>query len=504
MQFNESKDKEKIELIQRVRNDPWEFSKYVFTKDEADKKNPIKRFPYELAYIKLYMRVWQNENRIAVPKSRRMKMTWTNVVLHLWDAMFHVGRHEGIVSKKEEDADFLLKERFKFILDNLDPELPRELLPRYEYKFGHLDFPEIHSKLQGFPQGEGQMRQFTLSNIFADEIAFWESAEGTYSASLPTLEGGGRFTAVSSPGPGFFKDICLDRLDDKTLAEQKQDSTTEKRYPMQGVELWKNKRNEFTVFQLHYSADPNKRSDDFKKSSKKGMSIKRHKQEYELEWETYLGSPVYTDFNKIVHGSKKKIHPHLGLPLLRGHDFGLTPACVICQLQEQTLVVLKEFTAANMGTERFLDVVLRECAILFPNWSDQKLDYLDFIDPSGMFRKDTDERCNADIMREKGLAPQPGMVGFVPRRDSVERWLIKMNRGNPAFQVNLTECPNLVKGFNGGYRYPESGMDLPENKIRPLKDEHSHIQDALQMVTSRLDNITKRKSVSIPTPQYGR
>ena len=828
----EGQEKEQLALIQKIRNDPWEFSKYVFTKDESDKKNPIKRFPYELDYIKLYMRVWVRENRIAVPKSRRMKMTWTNVVLHLWDAWFHVGRHEGIVSKKEEDANFLIQDRFKFIVENLDKKIPRHLLPRHESKWCHLTFPEIHSKIQGFPQGEGQMRQFTLSNIMADEIAFWEQAEGSYSASLPTLEGGGRFTAVSSPAPGFFKRLCLDRFDDKDLAEQKEESTVEKRYPIEGVEMWKNKSNEFTVFQLHYTADPSKRSKEFKSGAKKGMSQKRYNQEYELQWETFAGHPVYSDFSSIFHGSKEKLYPHLGLPLLRGWDFGLcysddtevmtkdgwklfkdltmqdematlnsktfeleyekpkklvcfdyeeemlewennnismmvtpehripysrrdtpdimrfaradqlekemsahryvymnakwngedrrnimgwepttwasfmgmylsegccdkvknrvtvyqkecrvdfqealdktgldwirsekniswratdkklndylkkfgtskkkyipriikdgsievikefikfytagdghirtrpngseehtiftaskimaddfqecalkigwtarirevgptesyyekedriikssggysisfkkgfsrcelfqkdfkrvkysgkiycasvshhtlyvrrkgrahwngnTPACIVCQLQGQTLVVLKEFTAVNMGTDRFSDIVLPECALEFPQWTDQKKDYLDFIDASGMFRKDTNEETNASVLAGKGLVCQAGAVSWEPRRRSVEKFLIRVHKAEPCFQLNLTECPMLVKGFNGGYRYPDSSMDLEPNKIRPLKDEHSHIHDALQMVTSRISQIMVRQKVTIPTPKY--
>ena len=498
----EGQEKEQLALIQKIRNDPWEFSKYVFTKDESDKKNPIKRFPYELDYIKLYMRVWEKENRIAVPKSRRMKMTWTNVVLHLWDAWFHIGRHEGIVSKKEEDANFLIQDRFKFIVENLDPVIPRHLLPRHEPKWCHLTFPEIHSKIQGFPQGEGQMRQFTLSNIMADEIAFWEQAEGSYSASLPTLEGGGRFTAVSSPAPGFFKRLCLDRFDDKDLAEQKEESTVEKRYPIEGVEMWKNKGNEFTIFQLHYTADPAKRSKEFKHGVKKGMSQKRYNQEYELQWETFAGHPVYSDFSSIFHGSKEKLYPHLGLPLLRGWDFGLTPACIICQLQGQTLVVFKEFVAVNMGTDRFSDIVLPECALEFPQWTDQKKDYLDFIDASGMFRKDTNEETNASVLAGKGLMCQAGAVSWEPRRRSVEKFLIRVHKAEPCFQVNLTECPMLIKGFNGGYRYPDSSMDLEPNKIRPLKDEHSHIHDALQMVTSRISQIMVRQRVNIPSPKY--
>ena len=501
---SEGKEKEQLELIQKVRNDPWEFSKYVFTKDEADKKNPIKRFPYELEYIKLYMRVWVKETRIAVPKSRRMKMTWVNIILHLWDAMFHVGRHEGIVSKKEDDANFLIQNRFKFILENLDPALPKHLLPKWESKWCHLIFPEIHSIIQGFPQGEGQMRQFTLSNILADEIAFWESAEGTYAASVPTLEGGGRFTAISSPAPGFFKDLCLDRLDKKGLSGQKEESDAKKRHPMTGIEISRNKENKFLIFQIHYTADPAKRTKEFKENAKKGMPIKRYNQEYELQWETYEGQPVFTDFSKRLHGSKEQLHPWLALPLLRGWDFGLSPACVIAQLQEEKLVILREFIGTNMGIERFSEIVLPQCSTWFPEWPDKKKDWVDVIDASGFFRNDTNEETCAMKLSAKGLRPIQGAINWETRRSSIEDYLTTVHAGEPCMVINLAECPTLVNGFEGGYRYADSTMDMALNKIRPIKDHHSHIQDALQMITSRLKQIVKQQIANVPSPKYNR
>jgi len=44
-------------------------------------------------------------------------------------------------------------------------------------------------------------------------MAFWSDAEKMYSASIPTLEGGGKLTGVSSPAPGFFKRLVFDTLD---------------------------------------------------------------------------------------------------------------------------------------------------------------------------------------------------------------------------------------------------------------------------------------------------
>lgn len=200
--------------LRLYRNDPWAFCcDCVFTLDQADEKNPIKPFPKHLDYLRLYSLVWQKKKLVAVPKSRRMFMSWMNLALYTWDTIFHIGRANAFVSKKEDDANELVM-KAKFILDHIPEDvLPKQFVPKYDYTFGKLKFPEINSIIQGFPQGADQLRQFTFSGILADEMAFWEDAQEMYASSFPTLEGGGRFTAISSPGPGFFKRLVFDQFD---------------------------------------------------------------------------------------------------------------------------------------------------------------------------------------------------------------------------------------------------------------------------------------------------
>lgn len=148
-----------------------------------------------------------------------MKLSWICIGLYTWDTTFRIGRHNAFVSKKEDDSNELIK-KAAFILENLDYEqIPKEFIPKWELTFNKLQFPETSSILQGFPSGADQLRQFTFSGIFADEMAFWDDAEKMYSASIPTLEGGGRFTGVSSPAPGFFKSLVFDQLDQETQSE---------------------------------------------------------------------------------------------------------------------------------------------------------------------------------------------------------------------------------------------------------------------------------------------
>ena len=54
-------------------------------------------------------------------------------------------------------------------------------------------------------QGPDQLRQYTASYVYLTEMAFWEWAEETYAALLPTIQGGGKIVMDSSAGPGFFE-----------------------------------------------------------------------------------------------------------------------------------------------------------------------------------------------------------------------------------------------------------------------------------------------------------
>lgn len=496
-----SKQRELFDRFLRMRENPLEFLKAVRTLDEVDKQSPIKHFPVGLEYLRWYVRLWQKERLIAVPKSRRMKMSWTNIALYLHDTMFFKGRNYAFVSKKEDDSDALVK-RAEFILKHLDPEIfPKELVPAFESKYCLLSFPQIQSKIQGFPSGADQLRQYTFSGILGDECAFWPDAQEMYSGSYPTLEGGGRMTLISSPAPGFFKRLIYDQLDSTGEFDPEQAVGALRRSPSTGVTIWRNPKNLFCVFELHYTADPVKRSDEWKRTVKAAMPLRDFQQEYELQWDSFEGLPVYGDWNRTVH-AKKGLQPQIGLPLLRGWDFGLTPACVVGQLNGQTLTIFHEFVQTNMGADRFSDLVLRQCALLYPAWgAGRTSNWFDFIDPAGQFRDQSAEGSCALVLDSKGLECIPGQIVFEERRRAVERFLTSISREGPGFQIDVLGCPVLTRGFEGGYRYSDSALVKEPALLRPLKDEHSHPHDALQYLASGILHARRRDSGTRQIPK---
>ena len=206
---------------------PWPFLRdCVYTLDQATRK--VRKFPSTedgpnpkctcggcISYQHHVVNVWDQKRILVVPKSRRMMLTWTMVAAHYWLARFHPGTSIAFVSRKQgindSEGSAELVKRAKFIHDHLPPKLQTV---KVSYSWCRLLIhTDPQSEIIGVGQGADQLRQLTLTAIMADEMAFWEEAQPTYVASLPTIEGGGRFTGISSPNPGFFKLLVHDMVD---------------------------------------------------------------------------------------------------------------------------------------------------------------------------------------------------------------------------------------------------------------------------------------------------
>ncbi len=489
-----------LENYRRYRSNPWAFlTECVFTLDQVKANDPIRRFP-DKEYLELYCKFWEKYPLLAIPKSRRMTMSWITISLYVWDAIFHKGRFFAFVSKKEDDANELIT-RAKFIVDNLDKDkIHPDLIPKYNHKFNVLEFPELNSKIQGFPQGADQLRQYTFSGIFGDESAFWEYAEKFYAASFPTLDGGGRMTLVSSPAPGFFKKLCFDAMDVPGEINVSAYSPDDK-ILMPGVRVWQNKKNKFLVFELHYTADPEKRSPDYKESIKNSMPIMEYLREYELHWDTFEGHPVYPEFTK-AHILTEKPGPAIGLPMLIAFDWGLTPACCIAQFEDGVFTVFEEITGINIGAERFLEEhVIPKIRLTYRSHPNLKKDWVAYGDPAGMFKAQSDE-STCFQKASKFFNINPGPTNFEERKNSLSTLLRKLTANGPALRVYAKECPLLTKGFEGGYRYDGKSVDIEPSKLRPLKNIYSHIMEATQYCAWGIQAFTSHTTRSIPIPKY--
>lgn len=201
-----------LEAIARYRNSCWAFaSECVWTQDEVDKIEPVKKFPNK-EHLKFFIEAIVNNKLLALVKHRRMMATWSCCVVAVWEVLFFEGVKVAIISKKEEDSDALVK-KCNFIYENIPPSI-LPIKPRLSYKYTELNNLDLGGGIKGFAQGADQLRQHTITRIFGDEFGFWEKAEETWSSMKPTLEGGGSACLLSTRYPGFFQKIIDDTIDE--------------------------------------------------------------------------------------------------------------------------------------------------------------------------------------------------------------------------------------------------------------------------------------------------
>lgn len=506
-------EKARFQVFRRAHyaSHPWEFLRdCVLTLDPVSQDKPIKPFPSYLEYLEFLCLLWQREKLLVIPKSRRMVCSWNFISLYTHDTIFNAGRHNAFVSKKEDDSGDLIA-RAEFIYRKI-PEwrIPRALLPalkngRMSKQPPLMEFEDIASKLQGFPQGSDQMRQFTLSGMLFDEWAFWPDAQAAYSGAKPTLDGGGRLTGISSRSPGFFKKVVFDQLDALDLTFRETPPVPVKR-PLEGVEVWKNPKNKFVVVDLHYTADPAKRGDAWRTAVRESMPVRDFLMEYERSWQTFEGKPVYNDYSRQKHVQAGRIAPEPGLPLLFGIDFGLTPAFVMAQLVGRQLRILREFVETNGSIDKLGNIVWNHLLQEYLPWLNGDDKIYCYVDPAGFQRAQTDARTCADILRKIGFRKiLPGPVDWESRRKAVEDYLTKTYGEGPGLLIAEDECPILIEGFGGGYRYPEKALEIEPTDIRPLKNKYSHPHDGLQYLCAGATSLRRTYGLvgkPDPTPNY--
>jgi hypothetical protein len=274
---------------------------------------------------------------------------------------------------------------------------------------------------------------------------------------------------------------------------------------MPGLHTWTNPDNGFTVTRVHYSADPVKRTAEWKKEARRGVTWSEWMREYEIVSSSFEGTPVYgDDFSRAYHVSKTAMEWNSKYPVVRGWDFGLGAggmACVIAQLlQGGRLFVYREVTASDTDLEHFAPEVARLCSDWFP----AAVKWFDIIDPTGFNRSQLNKKQScAVVLRDNHMKPIPGIASQVIRRKAVSEFLSTNKRGLPKFVIDPDGCPVLVAGFEGGYCYQK--MKDGQNKEEPMKNEFSHPHDALQMICCKIKtlDLNSTKHLSFGQASYG-
>jgi hypothetical protein len=275
---------------------------------------------------------------------------------------------------------------------------------------------------------------------------------------------------------------------------------------MYGLKAWDNPINGFRVLRLHYSADPKKRTPEWKAEERRLYGTAEWYREYELIWESMEGRAVYADaWDAGFHTSRAPLGWSPKLAVCRGWDFGLYGACLFGQLfPHGRLLILREAIGEDISFERFVEEVNRLSLEWFPGAR-----FVEFVDPTGANRLGNDGFSYLKILRDAPLRAKniiPGANAKVERKKAVIDFLGENVKGHPSYLVDPS-CEYLIKGYNGGYFYPYRKGTLTTD---PDKNIYSHIHDCNQYLCSRvksarLDVFTSiQGGVRVLEPGYGK
>lgn len=175
------------------------------TENTDTEGEPIQRFP-DKEYVFTLIKYFEKFDRVLVPKSRQVLVTWTFSAFCLWRALFFGSSIIFIQSKKEEDSARVI-DRIALMYQYL-PEFIKAMNP---VKPTHckLSF-ENRSIIVGVPEGVAHLRGATASIIVLDEAAFIDGVSEVLSAAIPALGRYGKLFLVSSAAPSIFKNLVFD------------------------------------------------------------------------------------------------------------------------------------------------------------------------------------------------------------------------------------------------------------------------------------------------------
>ena len=165
-----------------------------------------------------------------------------------------------------------------------------------------------------------------------------------------------------------------------------------------------------------------------------------------------------------------------GATIIVGQDFGRDPAAVIGQVNMSgQLCVLDEINSRKMGLQKHITDHLRP-RLQQDRYIGQPLCIVG--DPAGIAKNSHYEETSFDLLKSHGFHAFPAPTNDLdPRLRAVEAWLLGA-RGTGAALIIDSRCTTLITALRSGYKF--ENLKTGETKPKPLKNEYSHLADALQ------------------------
>ena len=249
----------------------------------------------------------------------------------------------------------------------------------------------------------------------------------------------------------------------------------------QGLSIKRNDRNGFIVCRLHYTADPRKRSAEWKAAAQQGLPPSKFEKEFEINYQATMGQKAFPEIltkrSEIVVPEgpyfEGKWPSHL--QMWGGFDYGANnPSC----LTVYTLVdgVVWAIWEMYEPCRNLIDFTrrMKEC----PYWDQMR--YI-IHDPDMCSRKVRDMKTG-DACSVRSQFETLGVTKWVPGVNDETAWLARMRQHWCGTEVTfkiLPQCAMLIDEFEKATFITMSDRQLENsNYNESLRDKHNHALDA--------------------------
>jgi hypothetical protein len=257
-------------------------------------------------------------------------------------------------------------------------------------------------------------------------------------------------------------------------------------YEQEGLTVRKNGANDFCVIRLHYTADPNKRSAEWKKAAMAGMRTADFNREYEIDYTSVYGEPIFPEFNENMPNIiQKEPYPEFGphQTYWGGLDYGArNPSSVhFYTIYDQCIYVVWELYHPCKDPKDFVKEVKS-----FPFYN--RVQYI-AADPSVFSKTTRDSMGMPASMAELFL--QHGLHKLMPGNTNEAAWIAKMhelwqNPDDPLFKI-YNCCPNMIREFQRCvFATMSSKLLTSKNYQEKMADKDNHaLDDCKYFINSR-------------------
>jgi hypothetical protein len=277
------------------------------------------------------------------------------------------------------------------------------------------------------------------------------------------------------------------------------------RNPRIGIEQRQNPGNGLTVIRLHYTADPVKRTPEWKAETSRNLHPRTWRREYEIDWASPEGEPVVPEYQEGTHCRMFEWDPTLRC--LRFWDFGfVSPVVLFGQLTVfGQLRIRRELCPFNTPLDQLMDAVSavtvelggRDLSLQTDTWDvggaeqPEGAPTFDAGDPAGT--NQTDLGASAEVLGRAGImlhTTRPGTeLSYAGLRKRFLRQVMEPGVGPVPAIVMHPECPNLRSALGGAFHLGSLPPHRPV-KTHPEKD----LVDALRYGEDNIRSLVQAPS----------